>query len=63
MNELTLKVLKGAATGFVVALGVDINAWAKANGPAFDWGLAVKRWLAGAVGGALSAFGLSGVTL
>lgn len=49
-------ILGGAAAGFLAALAVDINAWAKSEKP-FDWGLAVKRWIAGAVTGAAAGAG------
>jgi hypothetical protein len=49
-------IIGGAAAGFLAALAVDINAWAKSDKP-FDWGLAGKRWLAGAVTGAAAGAG------
>ena len=55
-------IIGGAASGFIAAVLVDIHAWTKAD-PAlpFDWGIAVKRWLAGAVSGALTGAGLKGL--
>lgn len=59
-------IVAGAAIGFVSALLVDLDAWAKSK-PGdgdrlpFDWGLALKRWVAGAVAGATGALGFGGV--
>lgn len=55
-------VIAGAVSGFVSALVIDISAWSKstpkgeANAP-FDWGLALKRWVAGAMTGGMAAMG------
>jgi len=49
------KVLLGALSGFAAAFVVDVNAWAKSGGKPFDWLLAGKRWVAGAVSGAATA--------
>lgn len=59
MNELAKKVIAGALSGFVSAFLVDLNAW-KSNEAMehFNWALAIKRWLAGAVSGALTGLGL-----
>ena len=59
MNELIKKVVAGALSGFVSAFLVDLNAW-KSNEAMehFNWALAIKRWLAGAVSGALTGLGL-----
>lgn len=57
MNELTKKLISGAVSGFIAAFLVDLNAWAKSDG-AFDWVLAIKRWVSGAIGGAVGAFGM-----
>ncbi|ARU40194.1 hypothetical protein CCB80_03190 [Armatimonadetes bacterium Uphvl-Ar1] len=48
-------IIAGAVGGFLAALAVDVNAWSKSNDP-FDWGLAVKRWVAGAIAGATGGF-------
>lgn len=58
MNELVKKVIAGALSGFVSAFLVDLNAW-KSNEAMenFNWALALKRWLAGAVSGALTGLG------
>jgi len=59
MNELVKKIIAGALSGFVSAFLVDLNAW-KSNEAMehFNWALAVKRWLAGAVSGALTGLGM-----
>ena len=59
MNEQVKKVIAGALSGFVSAFLVDLNAW-KSNEAIehFNWALAIKRWLAGAVSGALTGLGL-----
>lgn len=49
-------IVAGAVGGFLAALVVDINAWSKTDKP-FDWGVAFKRWVAGAVTGATGGFG------
>lgn len=53
------QVIAGAIGGFVTALLVDINAWEKSPG-AFDWSLAVRRWILGAITGAAAVFAGSG---
>lgn len=50
-------MIAGATSGFLAALVVDLNAWSKSKDP-FDWALAVKRWLAGAVTGLLGGGGI-----
>lgn len=52
------KLIAGAVSGFFSAFVVDLHAWSKAGGAAFDWGLAVKRWVAGAVTGLTAAMGI-----
>ena len=56
------KIIAGAVAGIVSAAVIDIDAWAKwkaddHDGAAFDWGVAVKRWVSGAVSGVLAALG------
>lgn len=53
-------VLAGAIGGFLSAVAVDVNAWARSEDERFDWGLAVKRWIAGAVAGAAAGVGVAG---
>jgi len=59
MNELVKKIVAGALSGFVSAFLVDLNAW-KSNEAMehFNYALAIKRWLAGAVSGALTGLGM-----
>ncbi len=53
------KIVAGAVSGLVTAVLIDINAWSKApSGSPFDWKLAFKRWVAGAVSGATAALGV-----
>ena len=49
-------IVAGAVGGFLSAAVTDVWAWANADGD-FNWGLAVKRWVAGALSGALAASG------
>lgn len=58
MNEQLKKVVAGTLSGFVSAFLVDLNAW-KSNEAMehFNYALAIKRWLAGAVSGALTGLG------
>ena len=60
MNELAKKLIAGAVSGVLAALVVDINAWSKTQEP-FNWGLAVKRWVSGAITGATGAFGVQAI--
>lgn len=60
MAELTKKLIAGTVSGFLAAFVVDIHAWSRSS-DAFDWGLAVKRWVSGAVSGAVAAFGVQGL--
>lgn len=56
------KIVAGAVAGFVSALVIDVNAWSKTDlgtgKKRFDWMLAFKRWVAGAVSGVVVASGL-----
>ena len=51
-------IATGALSGFLSALLIDVNAWSRSQS-AFDWGLAAKRWIAGAATGALAALGVN----
>lgn len=51
-------IIAAAVGGFLAAMVVDINAWSRSDGQ-FDWGLAAKRWVAGAITGALSGLGIT----
>jgi len=59
MNELLVKVIKGAAIGFLGAIMFDLQKWNEAVGATFDWKTAVVRWVKGAATGAAGALGLS----
>jgi hypothetical protein len=59
MNELLIKVGKGAALGLVGAIAFDVQKWNEQSGTAFDWKIALPRWVKGAVTGALGALGVS----
>ena len=56
-------IVHGAISGLVVAGGVDLHAfrrWKTAHeAVTYDWATALLRWAQGAVGGALTAAGLS----
>lgn len=58
MNELLVKVIKGAAIGFLGALMFDLQKWNEAVGFSFDWKIAGVRWVKGAATGAAGALGL-----
>lgn len=60
MNELGKKVIAGAVSGFISAALVDLHAWVKSEG-SFNYALALKRWIAGAISGALGALGVGEV--
>ena len=59
MNELLVKIIKGALLGFLGALMFDLQKWNESVGFSFDWKVAVVRWVKGAVAGALGALGVS----
>lgn len=52
-------IIAGAVAGLLTAIGVDVDAWAKSEGP-FEWKLAVKRWVAGLVAGAAAGATMAG---
>lgn len=55
------KIIAGAVSGFAAAFVVDVMAWSKApKGEVFDFGIAVKRWIAGAMSGIAGAMGIAG---
>ena len=58
MNELLVKVIKGAAIGFLGALMFDLQKWNESTGATFDWKVAAVRWVKGAATGAAGALGL-----
>jgi uncharacterized protein YgfB (UPF0149 family) len=52
MNDTLKRMIVGAVSGFVSAFLVDLNAWLKSGEDTkFDYVLAIKRWVAGAVSG------------
>jgi hypothetical protein len=57
MNIIVKNVIVGAFSGLLSAIMVDLNAWKLSPNPDFDFKLAAKRWLAGAVSGAAAALG------
>jgi hypothetical protein len=59
MNELVVKIIKGALLGFLGAVMFDLQKWNEAVGFSFDWKVAGMRWVKGAVAGALGALGVS----
>lgn len=52
-------ILAGAISGLASAVVVDLNAWSHTPGAPFDWGLALRRYIKGAITGALSASGFA----
>ncbi len=61
MNDFSMrKLVAGAVSGFLAAAVVDVSAWARSMEP-FDWSLAAKRWVAGAVSGVCAAMGIAAV--
>jgi hypothetical protein len=59
MNELFVKIIKGALLGFLGAVMFDLQKWNEAVGFSFDWKTAVVRWVKGAATGAAGAVGIS----
>lgn len=58
------QILAGAVSGFAAAFVVDLQAWSKVKADeAFDWGIAFKRWVSGAVSGATAGFGMGQIPL
>lgn len=60
MNQFAIRLIAGALTGFLSAVVVDVQKWAKTGGT-FDWGIALRAWIAGAVTGALAGLGIGSV--
>jgi hypothetical protein len=62
MNDTLKRMIVGAVSGFVSAFLVDLNAWLKSGEDTkFDYVLAIKRWVAGAVSGLATSLGLGGL--
>lgn len=64
MNKILEKAIAGGVSGFLAAFIVDISAFQKSPGliKQFDWKLAVQRWAAGFVSGALAGLGFGQVS-
>jgi hypothetical protein len=61
MDQLIKKVIASALAGLLGAVVVDLDKWKTADSDHFDWKLAVKRWIQGAVTGAITALGINAV--
>ena len=57
MNIIVKNVIAGAFSGLLSAMMVDLDKWKTSVDAQFDFKLAAKRWLAGAVSGAAAALG------
>ena len=56
------KIITGAVAGLLAAVTVDVNAWKSyPDDKPYNWAVAFKRWIAGAVTGAVAALGLGQV--
>ena len=59
---VTSPIVRGALSGFVTAVAIDIAAFRKwqsyTEARAYDWRLAAWRWVQGAVYGGLTAAGV-----
>lgn len=65
MNNIIVKIIIGALTGFLSSALTDLDAFKKAKDfnilAKYNWTLAVQRWLMGAVSGAMLGLGLESV--
>lgn len=63
-HDLLVKLAHGAIAGLLAAAAVDFHAFKSwqsfGDAKAYNWPVALFRWLQGAVIGAASAFGLGG---
>lgn len=55
------KLIAGAISGIIAAVLVDLDAYKNSEGP-YNWSVAVRRIVIGAVTGALGAVGLGGLS-
>jgi hypothetical protein len=61
MDQLIKKVIASTLAGFLGAVVVDLDKWKTADSDQFNWKLALKRWVQGAVTGAITALGIGAV--
>lgn len=59
MKPIAKHIIGGAVAGLITAIGVDVDAWSKSSSFSFDIKLALKRWIAGTVSGALAGAGIA----
>ena len=57
MNPLAHKILAGVVSGLMTGVVHDLGAWAKTPGR-YDWNLAIRRWVRGAIYGAVIGAGI-----
>lgn len=64
MNTLLEKAISGAISGFIAAALVDFSAFQRDPKliKTFDWKLAIGRWAAGLLSGALAGLGIGQAT-
>lgn len=66
MNNIIVKVIIGAITGFLSSALTDLDAFKKAKDvnilARYNWTLALQRWVMGAVSGAMLGLGLESVS-
>lgn len=55
-------IIIGALGGLAAAITVDYEAWKSHPNTSFNWMLAIRRWLTGAVLGAAAAVGFTNVS-
>ena len=58
MDTLVKKIVVGAVGGFLSAVVVDFGKWKATPDLKFNWVLAIKNWIAGAITGALAGLGV-----
>lgn len=52
------KIVATAIASFLGAVITDIDKWKKSESDKFDWELAIKRWVKGAILGAMTGLGM-----